>query len=111
MDCEVLGFAPNPGSSGLQNGFEISFLKEQHVEDARQAAHNPGNVLGPSPTQIALRDESSHDMRNEWPDEDEGREESNGNPSRLIPKQIRESPSDHSQRARHKDASEESREQ
>ena len=110
VDCEILCFASDLRCSLTQKRLEVCLLQKQNVKDTCQTTHYTCNVLGPSPAQIALSDESSDDGRDERTDENESREERDGYPTRLITEQVRESAADDGQRTRGEDACEETRE-
>ena len=46
VDCKVLSLSSDHGGSLLENGFEIGLFEEEDVENACEATHDAGDILG-----------------------------------------------------------------
>ena len=94
VDGEVLRLLADPGCAFTEESLLVGLFEEEDVEDEGEGAHDAGDVLGPAPAQVALRDECAHNWRNEWPNENQRREACDRDTSSLITEQIGEGAAD-----------------
>ncbi len=78
VDGPIFGFETAGGGAALEDDWGVGFVAEEEAGDARDGGHDEGEPGGPSPAEMALREEASCDGTGYGADESGTGEEAEG---------------------------------
>ena len=107
VNGKVSSLGADKGCTLLEERLLVCLFEKEEIKHTGQSAHDAGNVLGPAPAEIRLRDESANNWRDKGTDEHQGREDGNGVSTSLVSEQVCKGTSDDSQGTGSKDTSKE----
>lgn len=90
VDAPVLGASSEFGGFLDEEHGRVGLLHEQHVENPGESAHDAHEILGPSPSEMTLDDETTDERSEEGSREDGTREEGDGQSATAVVEHVRE---------------------